>query len=421
MLKPNKRKIKKQLKATIEETNPPLTKATKEPPNPISNFVMHNGIPKAKDKTLDVYGPPGDNLYFNINFNSNPSFAVNNISYLAVREQSIVQKASDYYFSVLRFTIPGYYAPLASFICDEGSSLVGIYSLTISYQGYDATIPLTLLPTDLNTLNNYFGSAIFTPFGNRIYYIYDYTLFVQLINRTFVSIFAVLILQFPDDKTVSNQSNVPFVSFNPTTQLFSIWFSDEFQDGIGNFNLFCNEYFFELFNSFPNIRQDEGRELSPDGKDYKIKIFFTNNRRYPDAYFEDTLQQYKIEIQQNYPTIQDWNPFAKILLTTSLLPVRSEPVKGSGVGFSYIITDFEPPKNVITARSSFQYDASIYRLVDLISDSSINEVDIRILWEDLYQNQIPLYLQPNSNVSIKVAFFNKELFHSNALQGYNKI
>lgn len=70
-------------------------------------------------------------------------------------------------------------------------------------------------------------------------------------------------------------------------------------------------------------------------------------------------------------------------------------------------------------RSTFQYySAGQYRLVDLVSDTAIRDIDIQVYWEDKFGNLNTFYLQPNSNINIKIGFFSKELYHGNHMSGY---
>lgn len=402
----------------------PLQKATKQiveddEKDQKPNHIIHNGVKKQRDHMINMGGKDiADNLYFNVSIDSNFNQSASIPEYNITRDSPLIAKASDYYLSVLRFSIPSYYAPLGSFITRPNFLTTGVYSISMSYKEY-YTGQIYLEIDNISNLNNYFNpDPIQLPNDGYIYYLYSYDRMVHSINEALIKACNLVVANSQGD--FISFIDYPFIEFDGNSKLFTLWVPSEFLNS-NEFPIlmYWNEYLWELFGSFPAIRITDNREFSDDGRDYILTIEYTGgNLMYVDDYHRNQ-DQLLYKVKQEYVTLFNWNPFNRIVLTTSLIPTRNEYVKGSGDSFLKILTDFIPSNEIVEVRSTFQYySQGQYRLVDLVSDSSIRDFDIQVYWEDKFGNLNTFYLQPNSNINIKIGFFSKELYHGNHMSGY---
>lgn len=399
--------------------------------------VIHNGTTKHKDHIAEKLNKnPPDNFYYNATIFSDFTQRFTSPVYNVTRTRTDIVKASDYYLSVIRFNIPAYYAPLAAFICQEGEINKGIYALKLIY-GDDSTdyVHLTLDP--ITPENKYYQSTPnTTPDGNIIYYLFNYDQMTDALNRAFIEAYnnlnGVSLEELP-------QNGYPYVVYNASTLLYTLFVPGWYRTDVGAYNLpfkiVFNEYLYELFHSFP-MNPFDLTSVNPEIESGGYVINFPptlpiQNLAYRAAYgdipeeWENGLTQsvlrfrQYIAITQEYSTIYSWNPFGRILLTSTLLPIRTEYVKGAGNNVYKILIDYIPQSDLSTLRASFQYSPTTqYRLVDLMSDKPLRHFDLNVWWQDKYLNLNKLLLLPNATMSVKIGFFSKELANHNHLKGY---
>ena len=400
-----KKKPKTNIKLSKEDTN---------------KIIKHNGIKKEK---VNSASSPGDNIYFNVVINSDFLASVTLSNYAVIRTRSIVERASDYYLSVLRFNIPAYYTPLGYFVTLPGDTQKGVYSITMEQGDINPEIGTQthLLFGEVSGINTYFKPIQTTEDGSFLYYIYKYDRIVKALNDALLTAY----IEISEDSEPKH-GDYPYMIYNSATKLFEMYYPDTFLSEVPgiNYNLYFNEYLWEFFNSFPATSKNDTTGFQPDGRDWKMNIRYLGDNYIttkvpslmPEVDFEEKLFYV---MKQEYITLFNWNPFSKIILTTSLLPVRDEYVKGDGDSFLKILTDFIPTNDVVEIRTTFQYfSQGQYRLVDLISDGDIRDIDIGIFWEDKLGNLNPLYLQPGATVNLKLGFFSKEIYHNNHLKNF---
>lgn len=384
--------------------------------------VMHHGVKKVKDNLALFYNENGDNIYFNVEIRgqgSSPTIP----RYSVIRDEPILNKASDYYLSILRFNVPAYYAPIGQFLTKPGETQEGVYSLQMVISGVfglPQTPEIFLSFTSVSDLNRYFkAEPNKTPNGNNIYYLFTYQEFLRSLNAAFSAAWNIIIQDpfWPFDPTTIEYA--PFCTFNNSSKIFEFYFPQQFSNKFENnppfITCFFNEALYALFSSVPAQRQS-GPNGSPDGRDYSIYVIDEGINQTAITALPDLKW---IQVVGEYSTVVDWNPFSKILISTNLIPCKKEFAAGGGDVKLPIITDFIPSVDIQDVRSLFQYfPVGQYRLVDLQSDGPIRNVDIDISWIDLWGNFNPFYIQPNANISMKLGFLNKELYHGNHLKNY---
>ena len=398
--------------------------------------VTHNGVKKRKHINVQKFIRGADNIYLNVEIQGDETLKASQPDYSIIRDDSFIKKASDYYLSIVRFNIPAYYAPIAYFLTQPNDLVTGIYAVTfqVNYDPFDPdagtiteTAYLKFENPGPSSLNKYFRNVpLQTDQGNYIYYLFTYSVFLNMLNVAIFNAWDAMVknVNFPYGDNAIDLTAVPFMTFDSTTKLFTFWaielciLNSEIPEIAANpIKIYFNEYLYEFFSSLPAIQVNPDNTITGYPIDYQLNILNTRNNQTEFRDF-DPLTIWFTTVQ-DYITIINWNPFRKILIVTNLLPVQTELVDGSGDGFLPIISDFIPTVDTVDVRSTFQYTpAGQYRLVDLVSDGPINKVDLFVYWQDLWGNLNNMYLEPYVTMSVKLGFFNKELYNNNALYGY---
>ncbi len=337
--------------------------------------------------------------------------------YNATKDQIIVQNASDYYLSVIRMTIPLNLCPIAIMQVVPNQISIGLndpnltpYIIGISYLGVTYSVNLLYVsnqlgypaPTQNQTLQ------VITPY----YYVFSYTQIVDMINVGLNSAYvnsglAALLVGYI----------APHFILDPVTNLLSLIVPQHFTDIVAPLAvkpiIFMNNALETYLDNF-NL-QFIGYNI-PTGREVDFKLVRSNENQYypagvtvPASTVPPVVPANSLyyKFVQDYPCIQYWATLRRIVLTSSM-PVNKEylpaainqnnyvNVNTAGVNVSYpILTDIIP--NISTdlgvAREIIYYQPQgQYRLVDLMSTGSIQNINIKILFEDTNGNFYPLLI-----------------------------
>ena len=337
-----------------------------------------------------------DNLYFDISISSNNQTRVTRTSYSAVRTRNIVDKASDYFISVIRFTIPAFYVPVLVVPIADIATGETDYSVSVGYDGEYVEKKLF-----------YTNQGNFIPDARVSNYMFSYSQMVDMINTALEEAF--------NDLTAPPAGSVaPFITFNSTTQLFTLYGqNDSYNESLDpRVEVFMNDQLYSLFGSFYVERLSSGTSFNANGRDVRIKFVDLKNNVVDGI---DPLDpNVYVAMMQDFSTLYNWNPYKRIVIVSNNLPIQSESVLGDGDGFLNVLTDFEPSNDVTDTRSVYQYEPSAqYRLIDMVSDAPLRNIDLAIYWQDIDSNLIPLYIPFDSQVTLKLAFIRKSMFDNN--------
>lgn len=326
-----------------------------------------------------------DNIYYDARIYNNTNLDIP-AEYNASRESFILDRPSDYYCFINRFSISHLTIPI--FIFEEN-----IYSVTIQN---NLGVNFQTFLTFINRTSD--------PDNRSIYY---YNQFVEMINNALnLSLIAAGLL-----------ANDVFVRYDPITNLFSVLFNTAVDWTMNS--LFFSTRLFQLFQEF------EANFLgynSADGTDYQILEFDYGNNTvsaFGNMYFE---------MKQELQALYLWNAIQNIIFVSNSLPIRKEYITDSNNPNSDssrpIISDFVPNLNVGRDLSQFQfYQQGDPRLIDLISDSPINNLNFKIFYQFRDGTTTPLLLEPNEVVSVKFVFARKSIYNNaySLMEGVGKL
>lgn len=273
----------------------------------------------------------------------------------------------------------------------------------------------------------------------RYYWVYTYGHWLDLCDNAFRAAIADLNVKgalwwattgSPDPFPVI-QTTAPEISWNPTSELFTIY-ADRF--GFGgdsrtsrnavpkdeNFKMYFNANMFNLFagfqNNYVNLNQGRTNEI------IIYNVLFQNFLNVvPPA-----LPPYTVwVITQDYGSTSTlWSPCESIVFTTTLLPVLNEsqadPVRygdnnlgneaSSKPAFQNILTDIAVFKtSASNYRQYIQYIPSAeYRMTSLTNASPVSAIDIQVWWKNRLDGQLyPLEMANLSTVTFKLMFRKK--------------
>lgn len=367
---------------------------------------------------------PEDRIYYNVVMPYRPD--VNGTSpmiYQVELDQAIVQDASEFFLSIVRFTIPTqnipiFIAQVRPFPNIDLNSL--IYSVTLTFGAFTSGQTfLQYLTTSPNAqqsrpLTATHPEADKTPY----YYVFTYTQFLLMINNALATAFAALAAAAGGAFPVG--ALAPFFIYDEINGRISLVAQRLFYDVTlaTPINIFINNNLFPYLDAIPvtffGINQ-------PAGQDWQFLVRNERDNFYnlqnacpfpgpcPPDYFIMT---------QQYDVLTNWNSFKSLILTSNLLPIKNEYVprvdftQQQNVNTRGILKDFEPLiERGPEARTQVQYQLeSPYQLINLVNNVPITKIDIAIYWSDQFGNLYLLTIPFNQIVTIKMVFIKKETF-----------
>ena len=384
-----------------------------------------------------------------------------NLYFTESRNAPIISNPKDYYMSILRFTLDTPARSLPIFIPSMDTSLTNNdptqlktnYYVTIKFLSLGiVTVPVFWLPED--TKQRYVSE-----YPSPYYYCWSVKWFLGLVNaalNTAGILMNQLLVTIPDYAHL--QLPPPFITFDQVSSTFSLLvpsphtnnltynsyytnYNNNYVSPIINYwSLYFNEPLMNLFSSFSSIYY--GTSLSnvlgaiPAASPlYPNKLLTNPGICAYQLYFlefelinEITIEgKYYLEYQQAYPAIACWNPISSIVFTSTVLPIvmnqSSAPTRyndsnsGNNAQILPLICDFVVPLATgLEYKPSIEYaPAAEFRLLDLLGNGTINNVDFSVFWKDKYGNLIPFQLGSQCMSTLKILFRKKGL----ANNGYN--
>lgn len=352
-----------------------------------------------------------ENIYLNLVINHNgPGYVPTPAVYNSVQTNPIVDKASDWYISIIRFDIPLSIIPLYIFpIVPASTSLnpqpnpnlspmvIGFTVLGLDYERnliYVSDNPAYPAP-----VQNIVNQQVITVY----YFVYSYD---NLINSLNVATNAAWVAAGSPGGGIS-----PFFYFNPNTGLISFVVSDAFITS--GAIMYCNTYLLNFIDSF-----NFNHVSLTANHEYNFVLDTNPQRGWPTVSTPITAPQTYYQFIQNYSSLAYWTALRKILFISNSLPIVNEYEPSSSIQQNVstslpIITDFVPAIEFASQSRSiaYYYPTSQYRLVNLIGDIPIQKLDMKIYWQDKFNNIYQLYLPYGNEINIKLAFIKKSLYN----------
>ncbi len=393
--------------------------------------------PNMKGRKEDEYYREFDNIYINLHKNktiytpgdTNASFDVQN-------DSPILDDASEYYCSVIRFDlplsgIPIKIAPVLPFpnvdpnilLWEVGIKLNNVlFRQRLVYVPEYRGLPITAVSPGLVPII----PTIDYPAPHKEYwFIYEYSTIINMLNIALDKACAAAGIAAPR----------PYFFIDYATELISVVVPTSFttipvtpsETPINvptRPEIYMNTSLFNLFGSFPfyavtTPNPSFGFYLSLNGFYFPPR---TNNAYYLAASATaPTAPPTAFVFTQEYPILHEWSDLKDILFMSNKLPLNAESLTTDN-GFNTtripILTDFIPQfEKAADLKSTVYYNPTAqYRLTDLIATLPISSFDISIIWRSTYGDTFPLTINQGEEVNIKIGFLRKDLYKNHALE-----
>ena len=353
-----------------------------------------------------------DHIYFNINVvDTDLNFNGSKARYQVTSSKNILDIAQNYHLAIVRFSVPFSDLPFVLFRVEEGLSqtdpLKGSYKFTLSYGGSDFTnnveyVPLQGYPTPPPPPSQNSGKQYFQE-GYDYYYIYEAQVFINMWNNTLEKCVDDLLTAFPALAPLE----YPFFSFDVPSKTINLVVPRKFEtEGIEFwYNSPLNVYIFGIPTEYNVDVVKEHRIIIESLPLYE-------NGYTPYGSVASAPPDWLI-IKSNFSQIAQWGEVKKIIIRSTLLPVRQE------LSVSQIGTQSLVPEPIVTDFLVDGWDGTrgdivfipqgVYRYIDLVSQNTLRNFDLEILWEDAFGAEYPLYIYGKDKASIKLAFIKEGL------------
>jgi len=338
-------------------------------------------------------------VYYNgIKYNNelNPIQAVINDA----RSCAILDNAESYRCSVVRFSINGSLLPI---LCPAILNPDGPLPIFTNY-----SVSLTYLGTTIRQ------QVIFTAqYGVQVKYSYNYINTVLTdINNAFATCFANLQIAEP----LMPATSAPVLIWNPTSQLFSIYFQDVY--ALTPITISMN---YDLFNLFQSFQANYNRNGTLNGRDYDliltginvIQLGATPINLPPQV---NAMAGTVYYLPQEFQSLSQWSPVQTFFFTSYQIPLRNESLPQSALQSQNnqvnsnslpIITDFAPilgsDPEFIRGESQYLPTAQ-YRFITLEGNVELRNVDLACYWRNKRGETYPLLIDTGYYMSVKILF-----------------
>jgi hypothetical protein len=340
-----------------------------------------------------------------------------NLQFQDIRSVPILEKASDYEMSIIRFQVDTMSLPvfIPEIVPSQPNPFLTIYSVNLSYLtgGVETFLaaPVSVIFTKRDFTDSDPNPPSSNPLGlqsdTRSYYSYSYTDIIEDINTAFATAKTSLDILFP-----------VLVPYEPPTLVWDTTLSkadlycraDAYSENLASqIRVHISKSLYPLISSFPVNKSP----VSANRAEYRIRTYNFGVNEIVLFYGINSA----LKIEQQYSTIEPWCPYSSLAFTSNLIPFQSESIAppliyengsvrqiNSGTNnYFNIIGDITSQD--FSYRSSLLYlPTAEYRMVSLFGSSPVYKVDFNIYMQLKNGSFVPFYLHSNASVSLKVLF-----------------
>jgi len=372
-----------------------------------------------------------DKVYYDITISNlqNIATAPPPLYFNETRNSPFILDPESYYLSIVRFTLDTNTLPVIQPEIQPSPNAdvdLTTYSITLEWenplnplqkfvqrnfvrfiaQNKQAIVPASPNQTLSGLQNNETG----------YYDIFNYQYWIKLVNNTFEQCYADLNAQVIAAGLALPSAYAPVMSWD-TQQNIAILNADQagYNDLVADYiKIYFNPPLFNLFSSFPFII--ESADVVPNGKNARIIMSGfggANVTPFPPVNPSYTA----LQIVQEYSTIALWTPITSIVFTSNTLPIVANQVSapllffngrrfqsgGNNSNIAQIITDFVADNGVYKPNIVYIPSAQ-YRLVNLVGNSPLYNIDIEVFYKNRVGEFIPIRLGSGGTATVKILF-----------------
>jgi hypothetical protein len=352
-----------------------------------------------------------------------------NLVFNEVRNSPILMNPSDYFLSVVRFTIQTPSLPMFVPVIKTGQSNpnLTVYKVGMSFEysgtTYTQSTSVIFVPENLNEPVPD-APTTSQDFSTTYYYINSINSFVQMVNVALASCLSSLNTTVTGAGGTLPSTVPPFLELDPFTNTCilnadEVGFNDD-DAPTAYVKIFFNTALYNLFGSFQaefngfNQTNDFNYRLRVYD-DYAMNIFNVST---------SPLLNY-LQMYQGYATLNAMcNPVQSLVFSTGLIPVNpsliSAPLVFAGDGnvnssanndnIQPVLTDFEVPVDANDTYKPFIHyvPTAEYRLKDLLGNNPLSAVQMSVFFKTQFGNLVPFKLSAGCSANLKLLFRRKE-------------
>lgn len=367
---------------------------------------------------LYVKFPPiggGDNIYLNLTVNGantgNPSQPHKTFAFSEFFPEPILKDIQNYYLSIVSLAFSASEVPLHVMNNIQSGSTQTNPNLTdwsfcfdynnISYQEFVEYIPYNNMSVPLAPSAN---PPTYKQVRSNYYFVDHYNVFVKMFNQTLQNIYTNMYnANIPAFTLIGlTATDSPFFLYDDSSEKFILVYNKLFVGSSINLN-FSDSFnvFFPGFFTYYN-----GTGLM-NCKDYRVIFENEPNNQY------DATRNFNGQMYSGSPT--NLNTINQIVVTSNTLRTAFEFITtdedDNNFGYSNVIFSLSPnletPKN---SKSKLVYVTNgQYRLIDIVSQGSINQVDFNVFYTDTLGNIYPVQIPAGMVGNAKIIFIKKSL------------
>lgn len=362
-------------------------------------------------KLQDIEGP--DNVYLNIQVSGgdvdDPSCPHKKFRIRKSFNQSIIDHMENYYLTVVTLSFPAVEVPLTIINnIQTGSSQnnpnLTDWSFCFTYNGNDYQEFVQYIPySNLSTAPPSQNPPTYSQTKSQYYFVDNYNVLIDMFNTTLSNIYAALWAaeSVPLGALGLNANDNPQFIYDQEQNKFILIYNKLFV-GSG-IQLFTSDTFTVFFPGFWTYYLGTNTN---NFKDYLFIFMDLLNNEY------DTDNNYN---SQQYDGSGSYlNTINQIILTSDSLRTRFEfstSDSDNQLSYSNIIFSLSPLlETAKESKSKLVYVTNgNYRLVDIISNGSIRELDINVFYTDNKGNIYDICIPKNFSASMKLLFLKKNM------------
>lgn len=317
-----------------------------------------------------------------------------NANFKETRAIPIITNPEEWHCAVSRFSIPTQAIPLFTLAADSTN-----YSFTLSYNGTDYTRYVQAIDSNHTVFSEYWQ-------------------FIDRLNATLLALYNDVVA---DNPGATLPTEAPFIIFDPPTQLTSLIVTQDYDPDVlsPTIEIWSNLNLYHKF--FVGYRQ-----TNPGGTDLtlaKRAHYTVTNVGNNVGFFQDPLEPPPIcgtgctgpiyyNMSGETVNIGLLNETIGIVFTSDSIPSRSEAIPLNTASTSNasrkILIDFITPisGNTPSPRESvdYQFNAQLYRWIDLMGSNPMYTLDISAWYENTDQVLTPIVLVPGATMTMKLLF-----------------
>lgn len=343
---------------------------------------------------------PDDHLYYNALL-YNQTTGIIPAKFSETRTVPILINPSLYHLAVIRFSIPTFNIPFflwKTINNDKKTPDNQYYSYTMKFGLVEHTEYLVYVPWNADY---------------QVPAIRDIQNLVQIMNTALNNLFIYMFNNAPGFPATTP----PYFNYNADFQSIELmaeqnYFCDDpLTSGI---KLYTNFVTKKLSDGIPTFTLQGTNSLDPKDILFVIKNNGNNldTTNCPIGTYPNVPAFIMISEFNN--SIFNIQSLKSLVITSYTLRTKEEYIQTNNTintdSTQLIVTDFEPNRNE-NPRSLMQYNADIYRYIDLKSNDILRSIDLNVYWTDSYGNIYDLFINPGDYISIKLLFTLKNSIH----------